>query len=120
MSQGEGLIRKGFDAVNRHDVNGLYELYSPNVVMHSPQYPEGMRGRENVRRQFEAYLGAFPDMKIEVSNIVAKDDVGWFELKIAGTHKGTIHMEAGPVPPTNMLVNMRAALFWRFSRGTDY
>ncbi len=112
----EDIVRKRIDAWNRHDLVALVALYSPEVVSYGPFRPdEGLKGREAFRKAPEAFNSAFPGSRLTFSNLIAKDDIAWFQWELTGTHKGPFQTAMGLIPPTNKLIEWRGAMFERVS-----
>src|SRR5215471_932416 len=91
------IIRKFSDAVNRHDVDAICDLYSEDVVIFGPQHPEeGTKGRTSLKKQYEVFFKAFPNLQIKVSNLVVTHNVAWFAWEAAGAHTGILQTPVGP------------------------
>jgi uncharacterized protein len=81
----EDLIRRGYDAFSRGDMDTLRELFHPDIVWHAPgrsQLSGDHRGVDTVlgyfARTMELTGGAF---RVEVHDVVANDEHG------VGLHK---------------------------------
>jgi predicted ester cyclase len=75
--------------------------YTQNAVVHDPQYPEPLRGREAIQKDVEDFLSAFPDMHFTVTSTLVSDNRGAIEGIGAGTHRGPMAIPGGTIPPTN-------------------
>ncbi len=113
---GEDLIRRLADAINRRDVNAQAALYAQDAVSYSPVTPEGLRGREAIRKVRENLTNAFPDTNIRVLNINAKGDTVAVEYVATGRHSGALELPTGTLAPTNREITLRGANFYRFNR----
>jgi uncharacterized protein (TIGR02246 family) len=69
----DALVRRMFEAFNRHDLEALSALYSVDAVVISPDHA-AVRGPGGVRRVYAALFTQFPDIKDHVSNIVVDGD----------------------------------------------
>jgi steroid delta-isomerase-like uncharacterized protein len=79
------LIQRRTDALNRHDVAALGELYAPDCVVHSPMAAGTVRGRPAVRKVYDTLFGGFPDLTFTVEHIVV--DGG--KVAVSGVLTGT-------------------------------
>jgi steroid delta-isomerase-like uncharacterized protein len=98
---------------NRHDPEAYAAYYSQDATVHDPMYPEPLKGRDAVSKDFESFLISFPDTEFRLGTIVASDDTVAFEVVASGTHKGDIPGPGGPIPATNRTMEMRIAAFAR-------
>ena len=76
------------DAVNNNELERLNELVSPNVIDNNPVSGQ-VPGPQGYIRFFKSLHHGFPDMNIEVEQMVAdeEDSVG-FVYTFSGTHHG--------------------------------
>lgn len=80
-------LLEAWNSRNPERVAGWYteDCYGMDVAIAVPQI-----GREGVRRMFEAYWHAFPDLEITSDEVVAEDDRVALIWTARGTHKGSI------------------------------
>ena len=94
----EGLGRGNLDLID--------ELVAPDAVMHNPlilDAPSSVRGGvEMVRR-------AFPDLSVEVLDLIAEGDRVAAFLRLSGTNTGAYRCGGA----TNRRASMRAFFIWR-------
>ncbi len=71
--------------------------------------PSGMvsHGREALKQFAQVFITAFPDGKLELTNIFATDDQAAFEFVARGTHTGPLVSPSGQIPPTGRDVELR-------------
>ncbi len=112
----EDIIRRLGDAISRHDANARYALYAQDAVSYSPIAPEGRRGREAMRKQFEDNLKAFPDLNMKLLNINAKGDTVAAEWVMTARHSGAFELPTGSLAPTNRQFTLRGTTFCQFNR----
>ena len=55
---------------------------------------------------------AFPDLRLEVTQLLTDGPAGAAEGIIAGTHDGVLHTSNGDVAPTGRAVELRWAAVW--------
>ena len=84
-------------ALNAHDVDGYLSRIDDSYVGHSETSPGPIRGREGVRQNLEMLLKAFPDLRVEIEQIITSGDFVVMRTRATGTHKGNF---AG-IAPTN-------------------
>ena len=82
------LIRWSFEQLNRHDVSGLRELWSDEVVERFPD--RTCRSIDEVASYFEDTFAALPDLRLEVVSIVEQGDDVFAHWKLTGTHQGPV------------------------------
>jgi ketosteroid isomerase-like protein len=70
------LAKRGYDAVNRRDLEALLALCDEEIVLESRlvMIEGGYRGFDGVRRWWNDFLEMFPDYEIEVEEIREADD----------------------------------------------
>jgi len=110
-------IKKAMSAFNRHDAKGVGGSYAPKTVVHDPQYPEPLKGRDAVLKDAQAFFKAFPDMKMKVVTLLSKGNTYGVEGRYSGTHKGPLEVPGGPIPPTNRRVDAGISIFGKVDAG---
>ena len=106
------LARRWFDEVwNQQRDDTVHELLHPDAVGHL----EGLVAH-GVAKFFEArsYItGAFPDLKLTLDDLIAKDDNVVVRWSLEGTHRG----ENLGIPATDEYVRFRGVTWLRFANG---
>jgi steroid delta-isomerase-like uncharacterized protein len=97
------LAEKQIAALNARDLDQYLSRIDDSYVGESETAPGPIRGREGVRQNLEMLLKAFPDLRLEVEQILASGDQVVAQLRVTGTHKGNF---AG-IAPTNKSVSWR-------------
>ena len=82
------LVRATVDLFNANDLDGCVERMAPDFVMHLAELPEPLPGREAWREGVTLMKQAFPDLQIEIDDIVAAEDRAAVRLRLHGTHSG--------------------------------
>ncbi len=107
----ETLKRFG-EAVNSGKLQELEQLVTPGVVEHDP-----VPGQESTPQGyvwfFEKFRASFPDLKLDVNQMVADEDKVAIAYTIEGTHKG----EFQGVPATGKRIKARGLEICRFEDG---
>ncbi len=112
----EDIIKRRTDAINRRDTSAVAALYAPDAVSYAPITPEGLRGRDAIRKSGETFLKAFPDINQRLLNINAKGDTVAAEWVATGRHSVALELPTGTLAPTNRQITVRGATFYRFDR----
>ena len=85
------VAREGFAAWNGHDIEGFIKRCDAKTVWESDVFPAPFGGHEGARQFFKLYLTAFPDLHLDIEQILAAGDshvvVRW---RSTGTHKGPL------------------------------
>ncbi|MBO0847691.1 MAG: nuclear transport factor 2 family protein, partial [Nocardioides sp.] len=82
------FLTRLLEATNDHDVDGIVACFSDDYVNVTPCHPaRGFTGREQVRRNWTAILGAVPDLVAEVGDYVKDGDRIWSEWEMRGTRR---------------------------------
>jgi len=109
----EEIVKKFFDRWNKHDVDGAAALLDSEVVGSNPLAAQRKIGKEGSRKGIEAFTKAFPDLKMEITKIVAQGDTVAVEEVETATFKGPLEVATLTMPPTNRSYEMRVACFFK-------
>ena len=88
------------------------ELWSSDYIYHGPQGQE-FRGTESLKQLLSHYLEAFPDLHIEIDDLIAEGDKVASRVISMGTHKG----ELQGIAPTGKEVTTTIILITRLEGG---
>ena len=94
------LVRWSFEQLNRHDVSGLRELWSADVVERFPD--RTCRSIDEVERYFQDTFAALPDLRLEVVSIVEQGDDVFARWRLTGTHQGPVQGIEGTGKPIEL------------------
>jgi serine phosphatase RsbU (regulator of sigma subunit)/ketosteroid isomerase-like protein len=61
------LLDRHRDALNRHDVEALVQLYAPDTVVTSPMF-NTVRGRDALRETFATLFARWPDYRVQLDD----------------------------------------------------
>lgn len=109
----KALVRRFFDeAYNGRNRGFLQEVYAeganPDAAAHG-----GLPGAAGAERYLETFLTAFPDLRVEILDLVAEVDVVCCRYIGRGTHTGPLlHL-----PPTGRAAAMEGLAYFRFDQG---
>jgi steroid delta-isomerase-like uncharacterized protein len=91
-------------AINARDIDRYLQRIDESYVGESEIAPGPIRGHQGVRQMMEMQLKAFPDLHIDIEQILPSGDHVVVRARLTGTHKGNF---AG-IAPTNKSVTWRA------------
>lgn len=91
-------------ALNSRDLDQYLKRIDDSYVGQSETAPGPIRGREGVRQNLEGLIKAFPDLRIEIEQILASGDSVVTRMQATGTHQGSF---AG-IAPTGKSISMQA------------
>lgn len=81
------LVRRWFDEVwNKGRVEAIDEMLAPDCVVHG--FGDDMRGPAGFKPFHAAYRTAFPDVRIDVDEVVGEGDIVAARWSGKGTHRG--------------------------------
>ncbi|NJW52964.1 ester cyclase [Salinimicrobium oceani] len=100
------------DAINSGNLDNLRDLVSQDVKDHDPA-PNQASGPQGYIDFFTMMRNAFPDMQVEVEQLVADEDNVAFAYTLTGTHQGDF-MGVGA---TNKPIEVRGMQISRFENG---
>jgi len=83
------MARENVALLNARDLDRYLQRIDESFVAESETVPGGLRGPEAVRRQLSMVFGAFPDLHVEIEQILASGDHVVSRLRLTGTHQGT-------------------------------
>ncbi len=95
------MVQQGVALLNAHEIGRYVQRIDESYVGESETVPGGVRGPAGVRQQLDTVLSAFPDLRVEIEQILASGDHAVSRLRLTGTHKGSF---AG-IAPTNKTVS---------------
>jgi steroid delta-isomerase-like uncharacterized protein len=107
------LIRRFYDeGWTKNNLDVYDELVVDDFTDHQamPGLPPGREGFKALNVMFRS---AFPDLRVDVDNVVAEDDKVGCRWRSTGTHEG----ELFGIPPTGNKVDVTATVFYRVENG---
>jgi len=91
-------------ALNSRDLDRYLSRIDDSYVGQSETAPGPIRGRAGERQNLEGLIKAFPDLRIEIEQILASGDSVVTRMRATGTHQGSF---AG-IAPTGKSISMQA------------
>jgi ketosteroid isomerase-like protein len=113
----ERLDDQGTSAWDAHDADAWGELFADDFVIYDWSSPEPIRDREGARQYLNAWVRAFPDMRVKQVNRVVGEDAIAGEIEFMGTNTGPMQMAGKEIPPTNKPISGRGAYIARVRGG---
>ena len=107
------LIRRFYDeGWTQNNLDVYDELVTDDFEDHQavPGLPPGREGFKALNVMFRA---AFPDLRVDIDNVVAEDDKVGCRWRSTGTHAGGLF----GIPPTGNRVDVTATVFYRVENG---
>jgi predicted ester cyclase len=101
MSGGPELVSRAID-----------EIVAPDVVFHAP-VPNGATGVRALKQVMTVLYRAFPDLHVEVEDVIEEGDKIVGRNTVTGTHRG----EYLGMAPTGRSVSYREIFIFRFAGG---
>lgn len=88
------------EMINQGNLTVIDEVLTPDFVEHE-QLPPGITpGREGVKHLFTMLRAGFPDLRADIEQVVAQDDLVVLRMTWRGTHTGPVM----GIPPTGKTV----------------
>ncbi|MEU1265944.1 ester cyclase [Streptomyces cellulosae] len=104
------LVQHFVDMINNHDVRSMPEHTAPGHIDHNPGVDDGIEANTAF---WTMVFEAFPDLKVEVHDIVAEGDRVACRLEYTATHQGVFL----GIPATGRTVNFQSIDIWRVEDG---
>ncbi|HEX5502204.1 MAG TPA: ester cyclase [Thermomicrobiales bacterium] len=99
MGQAKAVVDRLWAALEAQRLEELGAICSPDIAVTMPGGVR-LRGVAALGQVLGAYLAAFPDLRHEVVDVVEAGDKIALELRVTGTHTGTLQTPNGPIPAT--------------------
>jgi steroid delta-isomerase-like uncharacterized protein len=102
-------MRRLYDLINAGDIDGFGELLAEDFVEHE-EMPGLEPSKEGVKQLFHMYRAAFPDLRMEVQDVLVSGDKAVARVRATGTHQG----EFLGLPATGKSVDVQLIDITRF------
>jgi steroid delta-isomerase-like uncharacterized protein len=102
-------IQRLYDIINTGDIDGFGRQLADDFVEHD-EIPGIPPTKDGVIQYFRLLLAAFPDMRMDVEDIIASGDKAVARVRVTGTNKG----EFMGMPATGKSVAMKLIDITRF------
>jgi len=88
------LEKMGAQCIGNNDLSVFDDIWSADLVDHDPAPGQGPGG-QGLQQFWSDFLAAFPDLTIEVDQMLATDELLSMAYRVSGTHDGDF-MGVGP------------------------
>jgi steroid delta-isomerase-like uncharacterized protein len=85
--QNIALVKRHYEAMNNADIEGIQELYAPDLVYYNPTAGEKQLSLDEVIEHVKRVFKAMPDISWSVQDIIAKGDMVIARNILKGTLK---------------------------------
>lgn len=106
-------LRAVYEAFNAKDMEKVMSFAAADAHVTSMPFDAKVSYRED----FEAWVKAFPDARIEVKKLIAQGDDVVAEIVGSGTHRGPLPGPTGDIPATGRRMEMPLVEIYRFHEG---
>ena len=113
----ERLDDTGIGAWDSHRPDDFVDLLADDFVLRDTTIAEPITSKDGARQYVQAWLTAFPDMRIRRTSRLVDEDAVAGEVEFTGTNTGPMVMGAAEVPPTGNAIVGRGAYFVRVANG---
>jgi steroid delta-isomerase-like uncharacterized protein len=113
----EAFVRRMFATFNEHDISKMLPLVAPDCSFTNVPLNRTFQGHSGFREFIEGWLTAFPDYKLEITNMVCSNDRCIVEFTGRATHTGNLALPNGNVQPTNKRVELKFINAYDFRGG---
>jgi steroid delta-isomerase-like uncharacterized protein len=115
MSESDNMrfAREIFAAWNSHDPERLAKLTEDTWMAESDTLPAPAMGPQGIREFMQGFITAFPDLHLDIDEMLASGDVVVTRWTATGTHRGPLM----GVPPTGRRAVTRGCTVVRYNNG---
>jgi steroid delta-isomerase-like uncharacterized protein len=87
--ENKAVVRKHYEqGWNERNLDSVDETHSPDCIHHDPSNPAPIRGSEEIKKRLGTVIEAFPDIKIDLIDLIAEGDKVVAYWTLSGTQKG--------------------------------
>lgn len=108
----EETVRRFVDEViNQGNYSVLDDIVHPNYRYHGPD--QTLEGKDALQGLFTSYRSAFPDMTVEIDDLVSTEEKTVISFTLTGTHQGDLM----GIPASGNPVRVKGMTLSHYSRG---
>ena len=108
LEENKAIIRKWFEATNKHDPALIGELMAPDFYHHTAK----LQG-DNFKQYLNRLFKGFPDWHLTIDDIAAEGDKVWIRFGITGTQTG----EYQGLAPSGRKITAKSVNIYRIVNG---
>lgn len=110
----KAILRRFVDEVfNGGNLDAIEQFIAPSYIRHDPGLPMEVRGPDGVRQYIAMFRTAFPDLHLELEDLLVEGDRLALRLTGTGTHRGPLP----GIPPTGRKGSVWSMEIHRFEHG---
>jgi steroid delta-isomerase-like uncharacterized protein len=106
-SENKNIVRQMFEAISRQDLDSMDDLMANDFVLHI--HEQLLQGWESGKQFLRDEFIAFPDLSIEIEEMVAEGDLVCVRVRETATHDGPYRGLAS----TGRKLSYTVVAFWR-------
>lgn len=111
LEKQEGIVRRLFDEVwSKGRLDTIDEFVTKDIVGHDPMNP--VKGSGSLRDVVKKYRTAFPDLHLDIQDLLSAGDKVVVRWRATGTHRGPLES----LPATGRQATITGTSIYRFSR----
>ncbi len=112
LEENKAIIRRVIDEIiNQGNLSAINDLFTPDFVDRSS--PEQPPGPEGVKGFVARVRAGFPDLRVDIEDVIAEGDKVVIRTTWRGTHQGRY----GAAPPTGRQVTRTMIQIFRLADG---
>lgn len=100
IEENSEIVRIPYEAFNDRDFERVSTIVAPDAKVTNVVTGETFEGPAGFRQYLQTWASAFPDARLEVTNIVAGELAAAVEFTGKGTNTGPLMTPIGEIPPT--------------------
>ena len=112
VQENSAVIRRWIDTWNNQDLDAAADLLAPDYLRHDANLPD-VNGPTAQLEFMSGIFSAFPDLDLQVEQLIAQDDLVVARASVRGTHQGDFL----GVPATGNEVSFESMEVWRLDAG---
>ena len=85
--ENKAIVRRAYEAINQKNLDALDEMVASDIIDHDPAPGQGP-GLEGVKQYFSSMHTAFPDVQMNIDDMIAEGDKVVARGTWNGTHEG--------------------------------
>jgi predicted ester cyclase len=115
-STGAALVDRYVAALNNHDVKAFADVIADKYVQHNGRAGQGLAGTQAT---FKSYFETFPDMHMQVEDIIVGGDKVVARVTLSATHTKPVQLGPGAplFQPTGKKLSWSDIEIWRIADG---